>query len=252
MFQGLRKLTICLVLSALAAFGQSKLAFEAATVKPAAPLDPAKLVAAIQSGAKMPIGQNLSATRAEYAYTDLKTLIAYAWKVRPFQITGPDWLGNTRFDIVAKYPTGATKDDVPQMLQALLEDRFKLVVHNSNAEHPVLALVAGKGGPKLKASAQEPVAIADDAPLKPGERKVDGPDGPIRMSGNPAGGSMVIDMGLQGKMTYKINPAAQSFHIDMSMVTLKGFADMTTQLLTMLGGGQLDRQIVDMTGIQGH
>jgi len=35
-------------------------------------------------------------------------------------------MASQRFDIFAKLPDGASKDDVPQMLQALLEDRFKL------------------------------------------------------------------------------------------------------------------------------
>ena len=34
------------------------------------------------------------------------------------------------------------------MLQSLLADRFKLVVHREMKEMPVYALVVGKGGPK--------------------------------------------------------------------------------------------------------
>jgi uncharacterized protein (TIGR03435 family) len=36
------------------------------------------------------------------------------------------------------------------MLQALLADRFKLVIHGETKEIPVYALVVGKGGPKLQ------------------------------------------------------------------------------------------------------
>jgi uncharacterized protein (TIGR03435 family) len=36
------------------------------------------------------------------------------------------------------------------------------------------------------------------------------------------------------------------------MTTMSGFADMTTQLLTSLGGGTGARRIVDMTGIEGN
>jgi uncharacterized protein (TIGR03435 family) len=64
--------------------------------------------------------------------------------------------------------------------------------------------------------------------------------------------SSVVDMGLKGKMAYKINPAAKTIRIDFYMTTLPGFADMTTQLLTQIGGGAGTRQIVDMTGIQGN
>lgn len=42
-----------------------------------------------------------------------------------------------------------------QMLQALLADRFNLIVHRQTKEVPAYALVPGKGGPKLKASTAE-------------------------------------------------------------------------------------------------
>ena len=249
--QILRKFAICLAVTAIAAFAQTKPAFEVATIKPAAPMDPAKLIAAMQAGGKMPVGASVDSHRAEYMYLDLKTLLTYAYGVKPYQITGPDWMSTERFDIVANMPEGSKKEDAPKMLQTLLEDRFKLAVHRTSAEHPVLALVVGKGGPKLKASAEKPVAIDENAPLKPGELKMDGPDGPVRAKVDVTTGSSVIDMGLQGKMSYRLNPATQSFHIDFSMTTMTGFADMITQLFTQLGGTG-GRQVVDMTGIQGN
>jgi uncharacterized protein (TIGR03435 family) len=252
MRQTFRKFTIGLTLTAIAAFAQTKPSFEVATVKPAPPLDPAKMVAALQSGGKMPVGATIDSHRAEYLYLDLKTLMTYAYGVKPYQIVGPDWMSTTRFDIVAKMPEGATKDDAPKMLQSLLEERFKLTTHRTSAEHPVLALVVGKGGPKLKASADQPVAIDESAPLKAGEMKMDGPDGPVRAKIDIATGSSVVDMGLKGKMSYKMNMATQSMHLDFSMTTMAGFADMMTQLMAQLSGGAGGRQIVDMTGIKGN
>ncbi len=252
MRQTFGKLTLCLTLTAVAAFAQTKPSFEVATIKPAQPMDPAKMVAALQSGGKMPMGAHIDARRAEYLYLDLKTLMTYAYGVKPYQISGPDWMSTARFDIVAKMPDGSTKDDAPQMLQSLLEERFKLTTHRTSAEHPVLALVVGKGGPKLKASAEKPVAIDEDAPLKAGVMKADGPDGPVRLKIDLATGSSVVDMGLKGKMSYKMNPATQTMHIEFSMTTMAGFADMMTQLMTQLGGGAAGRQVVDMTGIQGN
>jgi uncharacterized protein (TIGR03435 family) len=246
------RLATGLALTAISLLGQSKPAFEVATVKPAQPIDPAKMIAALQSGGKMPMGASIDSHRAEYLYLDLKTLITYAYGVKPYQITGPDWMSATRFDIVAKMPDGSTKEDAPKMLQSLLEERFKLTTHRVSAEHPVWALVVGKGGPKLKASAEKPVAIDESAPLKAGEMKMDGPDGPVRAKVDLATGSSVVDMGLKGKMSYKLNPATQSMHLDFSMTTMTGFADMMTQLMTQLGGGAGARQIVDMTGIQGN
>jgi len=252
MQQKFRNLTICLAFTAICAFSQSKPSFEVATIKPAAPMDQAKIVAALQGGGKLPVGATIDSRRAEYLYLDLRSLLTYAYGVKPYQISGPDWMATTRFDIVAKMPDGSTKEDAPKMLQSLLEERFKLAIHRTSAEHPVLALVVGKGGPKLKASAEKPVAIDPDAPLKPGEIKSDGPDGPVIVKVDLATGSSVVDMGLKGKMAYKMNPATQSFHIDFSMTTMTGLADMMTQLMTQLGGGTSAKQIVDMTGIQGN
>lgn len=234
-----------------AVLAQTKPAFEVATVKPSVPMDPARLAAALQSGGKMPVGANVDGLRAEYLYLDLKSLVSYAYGVKPYQITGPDWMQSTRFDIVAKMPEGSKKTDAPKMLQTLLEERFMLTTHRTSAEHPVLALVAGKGGPKLKASAEKPVAIDESAPLKPGELKMDGTDGPVRVKVDMTTGSSVIDMGLKGKMAYRLNPATQTFHIDFSMTTMEGFADMITQLFAQLGGTG-GRQVVDMTEIKGN
>src|SRR5580658_8443810 len=132
----LRKLAIELALTAVSVFGQSKPSFEVATVKPAAPLDQSTMIAALQSG-RMPYGANIGNGRAEYKYLDLKTLLTYAYGVKPYQITGPDWMATTRFDIVAKMPEGSAKGDAPKMLQSLLEERFKLTTHRTKAEHPV-------------------------------------------------------------------------------------------------------------------
>ena len=247
----LKKVTICLALMAIAAFAQTKPAFEVATIKPSPPMDPAKIAAALQAGGKMPIGANVEFLRAEYLYLDLRSQMSYAYGVKPYQITGPDWMATEHFDIVAKMPEGSKKEDAPKMLQTLLEERFKLTTHRASAEHPVLALVVGKGGPKLKASAEKPVAIDESAPLKPGETKMDGSNGPVRVKVDMTTGSSVIDMGLQGKMAFKLDPATRTMHLEFSMTTMTGFADMVTQLFAQLGGTG-GRQVVDMTGIQGN
>ena len=245
--------TLCglAVLTAAAAIAETKPAFEVATIKPAPPMDPTKIAAALQAGGKMPIGVNVEFLRAEFRYLDLRSLMSYAYGVKPYQINGPDWMATTRFDIVAKMPEGSKKEDARKMLQTLLEERFMLMTHRTSAEHPVLALVVGKGGPKLKASAEKPVAIDESAPLKPGELKMDGSTGPARVKVDMTTGSSVIDMGLQGKMSYRPDPATRSLHIDFSMMTMAGFADMVTQLFQQLGGTG-GRQVVDMTGIKGN
>lgn len=80
----------------------------------------------------------------------LKVVIMEAFKLKTYQIIGPSWLDEDCFDIVAKMPEGASRDQVPAMLQTLLVERFKLVAHKEDRPHPVYALVVDKGGPKVK------------------------------------------------------------------------------------------------------
>ena len=246
----LRRFTLCLALTATVALAQTApLTFEVASIKPAAPLDMAKVAAGIQRGEMPKIGPHVDAARAEYIYMPLKELIVLAYKVKPFQITGPDWLASQRFDIIAKLPDGASKADAPKMLQALLEERFKLAVHRDSKENPVLGLVTGKGGPKMKEAAEAPQPIDENAPLKPGEMKMDGPEGPIRMTVGK-NGSATVNMGAKGTMSYKVDPSTQTMHLDASQLTMEGFADMLTQFSQMTGGG--GRRVMDMTGLKGY
>ena len=92
----------------------------------------------------------------------LSILIPYAYHL-PFnrgeRLTGmPDWAQGPQgvYDVDAKatMPPGlsmqARNDRVRAMIQALLADRFKLVMRRESKEMPVYALVVAKGGPKLQ------------------------------------------------------------------------------------------------------
>jgi len=225
----------------------AKPAFEVASIKPSPPIDPVRISSDMQTG-KMPrFGPHITASRAEYIQMPLRELIALAYNVKSYQIAGPDWLKNTRFDIVATLPEGASKNDAPAMLRALLEERFKLSAHRSVEVQKVLALLPRKGGPKLKRSTATPQPVDPDAPLKPGEMVVDGPDGPIRMTMN-RDGSATLDMGSKGIMTEKLDAQNQAIRLDSSMVTMVGFADTLSTILARMNG----RQVVDMTGLKGN
>lgn len=228
------------------------LEFDVASVRPSAPLDPVKMRAAAQAG-KMPnFGMHLDGLRAEYNYMTLKALIAAAYKVKDYQIAGPDWMATEHYDIVARLPEGSNKDDAAAMLRALLADRFKLQAHIQAQERPVLALVVAKGGPKLKAS-PAPAPIDEDAPLKPGERKMDMPDGPARITQNidpKTGGVVVINMGTRGTYDEKIDSSTMMVQIDGTGISMSGFVDMLTQIMQI--GGPTAKPVVDETGLTGH
>ena len=72
---------------------------------------------------------------------------------REYALAGPDWLTTERFDIQATFPADASPQQVRQMTQTLLADRFKLALHNESRQMPIYVLVAGKGGPKIHAVA---------------------------------------------------------------------------------------------------
>jgi len=75
---------------------------------------------------------------------------AYGLKVYPLS-TGPDALSTDRYDVIAKVSPDASKEQRMLMLQALLAERFKLVVHRETKELPIYALLAGKNGAKFRA-----------------------------------------------------------------------------------------------------
>jgi uncharacterized protein (TIGR03435 family) len=142
--------SISLLLLASVSFGQTP-AFEVATIKPSEALNPAKMM----SGS-FRIGASIDGARAEFRYMSLADLIQYAYGVKTYQVSGPDWIKSERFDIQAKLPEGATRDQAPQMLQALLSDRFQLKLRREQTEHSVFGLVVAKGGLKLNETTPDP------------------------------------------------------------------------------------------------
>src|SRR5262245_14542025 len=69
--------------------------------------------------------------------------IAYGFDMEKI-VGGPSWLELDRFDVIAKLPPDSTLDTQKLMLQDLLADRFKLVVHKETKPLPTYALTAGK------------------------------------------------------------------------------------------------------------
>jgi len=80
----------------------------------------------------------------------LKVILMEAFKVKTDPITGPAWLDEDCFVIAAKVPEGATKEQLPAMLQTLLAERFQLFFHRETHQRPGYALVVDKNGSKLK------------------------------------------------------------------------------------------------------
>src|SRR5262249_8012478 len=87
--------------------------------------------------------------RLEIHCATLTMLLGYAFRVLPDRVTGPDFLSSSRFDIAATIPPGVPAGRIPEMLQSLLIDRFKMSIHLATAERPIYELTILKGGAKL-------------------------------------------------------------------------------------------------------
>jgi uncharacterized protein (TIGR03435 family) len=144
--------SLAAALMAGTAFGQTAAApsFEVASVKPAAPC------CAPGQWRESKVGED----RIDFRYVTLKYCLAFAYQVKEYQVLGPAWLGELRYDLVAKGPEGARREQLPGMMQALLAGRFKVEVHRGKKDFDVFALLIGKNGPKLKPSPEEPEGVA--------------------------------------------------------------------------------------------
>lgn len=83
----------------------------------------------------------------------LASLILRAYSLQDYQLThGPSVSLAERCDIDAKAEGPANPEQLYRMLQTLLADRFKLVVHHETHDLPLFVLSVGKNPPKLEKS----------------------------------------------------------------------------------------------------
>jgi uncharacterized protein (TIGR03435 family) len=81
----------------------------------------------------------------------LRSLVWSAYSVREYQVLGgPKWLDTDRYDINAKANKPAEEPELMLMLQTLLAERFKLLVHRESKPLPGYALVVARKGLKIK------------------------------------------------------------------------------------------------------
>ena len=169
-------------------------------------------------------------SQVKFTNTPLSLLLMQAYNVKRFQLTAPDWINGERFDIIAKVPPGATKDDLRVMLQNLLAERFQMKVHLEKKEMQAYALVAAKGGVKLKPSADAPPGDLPAVPNgPPGPPKTDRNGFPV-LPPNMNGGTLMMFNGSQMRMT-------------ASKRTMANICDFLS--------GQLSKPVVDQTGLTG-
>ncbi|HEY1335881.1 MAG TPA: TIGR03435 family protein [Bryobacteraceae bacterium] len=203
----------------------AKLSFEVASIKPAEP----------PVAGRMMVRMGGDPGRVTYTNVSLRDIIRNAYRLKDYQISAPDWVNNTRFDVSAKLPEGAKQDQVPEMLQSMLEERFKLTVHREKKDLPAYALVVAKSGLKMKESVEDPPPATGDGP--PAGGNVALPDGPPKLGKD---GMPVLPAGAPRGPMMMMNGAG---HMTAKMMTIQSMADMLSR--------QLDQPVLDETGLKG-
>jgi len=103
--------------------------------------------------------------RIVFTNVTLMSVLLRAYDIKHYQATGPDWLSSERYDITAKIPPDATKEQFHLMLQRLLASRFQLALHHETKQLRGYELVRGKTDLKLKPSTEVgPDVQPTDAP----------------------------------------------------------------------------------------
>ncbi len=147
---------------------------------------------------------------------------------------GPNWLELDRFDIAAKVPPDSTPEMHKQMLQSLLQDRFKLVVRKETKPLPTYALVAGKK-PQLKEAEG-----SEQTGCRP--KSASGPAGPgvmrLTMGSFDGGAPVSITIGPGGTIDYN----CRNISMDAFVANMR----------SMLGASVGNNPVLNETGLKGN
>jgi uncharacterized protein (TIGR03435 family) len=154
----------------------------------------------------------------------------------PAWVTGGFDVSADRFDITARSDERPTKDQMRMMMQALLADRFKLIVHHETRQAPIFALVLAKPGQSGASLVPHPASHTC---------AVEGADGGA--SNVPATGPAAGELpGVCGVIAHL--PTKASGHIRFGgrgvMLSL-----LASSLPTMTGMAMIPRPVVDETGL---
>lgn len=244
-----------IIFTSCATFGQGAAespTFEVASVKPAPPPTGMGMRVMMRGGPG-----SADPGQITYSNVSLKSILTTAYGVKGYQINGPKWLDSERFDIVAKIPKGATKEQFQLMLQNLLAERFKLTLHHETKELPMYALVVGKSGPKLKESVDEDATATGAAPqgggAGSGGPSASAPPPPPPPTGSDGAGPVMNRMKVGADGMPQLPPGALKNGLMMmtmnGRIRVVGNGQPISALAEMLAN-QMGRPVVDATGLK--
>jgi len=212
------RLAVVLAL-ACAAFAQPP-AFEVASVKIAEPITPAM----VQSG-RLQMGVSIDARNVRISQFSMFELITLAYQIKGHQLSGPTWMSTQRYDGQAKLPDGASRGQVPAMLQTLLAERFGLTIHRETRDINMYALMQAKAGHKMKVSTQEAPA----------------PEPQIR-GGTAVSASGTMTSAGPGRDIRVTPGAGGNEHLESKRVTMQNFANFLNRYCEL--------PVIDMTELK--
>lgn len=183
---------------------------------------------------------SIDGARVDIGAMTLADLICAAYDIRPYQLSGPDWITANRFDILARIPDGVPAEAVPEMLQALLIERFRLAIHHQMKDENVYALIVGKGGVRMEQSRQ-----SSDAPAPTGVVETDLGQGAVNVKRDGKDGA-ILSGGPNGPMRISPGPEGAT-HYDFMAMSMRKLADFLSAPSPML-----DRPLVDVTVLTGN
>jgi len=159
---------ICGVACGLAADQPSE--FEVASVKVAPPRAPGAPRGMVGCFAPNP-------RRYTCVNASVSIMLVQAYDLRPYQLKPPVSADDTRINVEATVPPGATAEQVRVMLQKLLTERFRLAFHREKAEVQGYALVVAKGGLKIAESTPDPPRTLAEGERPPARQPIKNAEG---------------------------------------------------------------------------
>lgn len=203
-----------LVLSSSIAFAQSQPEFEVASIRPST-----------EEANQVRAGLRITGSEIVIAYLTLRDYVAMAYRVKPNQIVGPEWLTQPRFDIAAKIPDGVAPARIPEMMQALLASRFQMKTHHEMKEFNVYALTVAKSGLRIKE--------AEALPPPPSDKPQ-----PFTVAATGSGAGVAVDLGDGSSFSLGNNK------LELKRMTMTAMAETLTRFV--------DRPVLDMTNVTGR
>jgi uncharacterized protein (TIGR03435 family) len=186
-----------------------------------------------------------------YSRVRLHDVVEAAYGVMSYQVSGPAWLESDAFDINGRAEGTHSREELMQMLQTLLADRFKLALHREQKELPVYTLLVGKNGPKLRAAEEDGEVSMGPAAGGIGFQRITMTDFASRfLSRLPPIGRPVIDKtGLPGRydFTLSLAPRADAKPDDMKRAALEEGFSLFAYALDQIGLRlEAQRAVIDL------